>query len=50
MPEWKASVQKKNLAYGYIQTKSIKEQREGLPVYQLKEQFMKVSAHSPPHS
>jgi ATP-dependent RNA helicase DHX8/PRP22 len=42
LPEWKASVQKKNLAYGYIQTKSIKEQREGLPVYQLKEQFMKV--------
>lgn len=42
LPEWKAQAQKKNLSYGFISTKSIKDQRESLPVYQLKEQFMKV--------
>lgn len=36
--------QKKNLSYGFINKGSIKEQRESLPVYALKGQFMEAMA------
>mmetsp|Transcript_9795 Transcript_9795/g.12843 ORF Transcript_9795/g.12843 Transcript_9795/m.12843 type:complete len:1251 (+) Transcript_9795:39-3791(+) len=40
MPEWKAKAQGKNLSYGHISTKSLKEQRESLPIYKLKQELM----------
>ena len=42
MPEWKQNTKGKTLSYGKISTKSIKEQRESLPVYRLKEQLMEA--------
>ena len=42
IPEWKTKVQNKSLSYGIISNKSIKEQREGLPVYRLKKELMKA--------
>lgn len=41
-PEWKTKVESKALSYGIISNKSIKEQRESLPVYRLKEPLMKA--------
>jgi ATP-dependent RNA helicase DHX8/PRP22 len=41
-PEWKQKAQAKTLSYGIISTKSIKEQREGLPVYRLKPELMRA--------
>lgn len=41
-PEWKTKVEGKALSYGIISNKSIKEQREGLPVYRLKSPLMKA--------
>lgn len=41
-PEWKTKVESKALSYGIISNKSIKEQREGLPVYRLKQPLMKA--------
>lgn len=41
-PEWKTKVEKKALSYGIISNKSIKEQRESLPVYRLKSELMKA--------
>ena len=42
IPEWKSKVQNKSLSFGIISNKSIKEQREGLPVYRLKNELMKA--------
>ncbi len=41
-PEWKQKAQSKTLSYGIISNKSIKEQREGLPVYRLKNELMRA--------
>ena len=38
--------QKKNLSYGFIQKGSLKDQRENLPVYALKRQFMEGMAQN----
>jgi len=43
-PEWKKKVERKSLSYGIISNKSIKEQREGLPVYRLKKELMEAVA------
>lgn len=42
IPEWKRSTFGKALRYGKITTKSIKEQRESLPIFKLKEQLLKA--------
>ena len=39
-PEWKKKVENKTLSYGIISNKSIKDQREGLPIYRLKKELM----------
>jgi hypothetical protein len=39
-PEWKAKIESKTLSYGIISNRSLKEQREGLPIYQLKNELM----------
>mmetsp|Transcript_22618 Transcript_22618/g.33821 ORF Transcript_22618/g.33821 Transcript_22618/m.33821 type:complete len:1247 (-) Transcript_22618:260-4000(-) len=41
-PEWKQKAQNKTLSYGIISNKSIKEQRESLPVYRLKSELLKA--------
>ena len=41
-PEWKTKVESKALSYGIISNKSLKEQRESLPVYRLKGPLMKA--------
>jgi len=41
-PEWKQKAESKTLSYGIISNKSIKEQREGLPIYRLKPELMKA--------
>ena len=41
-PEWKQKAQSKTLSYGIISNKSIKEQREGLPVYRLKSELLRA--------
>ncbi|CAK4652169.1 unnamed protein product [Aphanomyces euteiches] len=40
LPEWKEKTQSKSLSYGNVSTKSIREQRESLPVFKLKRQLM----------
>jgi ATP-dependent RNA helicase DHX8/PRP22 len=45
-PEWKAKAENKTLSYGIISNKSIKEQRESLPVYRLKNELMKAIAEN----
>lgn len=42
LPAWKAKAQNKTLAYGFITNKTLKEQREGLPVYALRDQFVRA--------
>jgi ATP-dependent RNA helicase DHX8/PRP22 len=39
-PEWKQKAEGKTLSYGMVSNKTIKEQRESLPVYRLKNQLM----------
>ncbi|CAJ1931731.1 unnamed protein product [Cylindrotheca closterium] len=39
-PEWKQKIENKTLSYGIISNKSIKEQREGLPICQLKTELL----------
>ncbi len=39
-PEWKQKVENKTLSYGIISNKSIKDQRESLPIYRLKKELM----------
>lgn len=41
-PDWKKKAENKTLSYGIISTKSLKEQRENLPVYRLKNELMKA--------
>ena len=41
-PEWKAKAESKTLSYGIISNKSIKEQRESLPVYRLKRELLRA--------
>ena len=41
-PEWKQKAQSKTLSYGIISSKSIKEQRESLPVYRLKADLIRA--------
>ena len=42
MPEWKAKGIGKAVSYGHVSTKSLKEQREGLPIYLFREQFLEA--------
>ena len=46
VPEWKSKVQNKSLSFGIISNKSIKEQRESLPVYRLKSELIKAIAEN----
>ena len=41
-PEWKQKAESKTLSYGIISNKSIKEQREGLPICRLKRELMRA--------
>eukprot|EP00954_Amorphochlora_amoebiformis_P019370 1332178-Amorphochlora_amoeboformis.AAC.2 len=44
VPEWKRETVNKNLSYGIITNKSIKEQREGLPIFKLRNQLLQAIA------
>eukprot|EP01033_Poteriospumella_lacustris_P004330 gene4330-3094_t len=46
LPEWKQKTQGKGLSYGIISDKSIKEQRESLPVYRLKSELCNAIAQN----
>ena len=39
-PEWKQKAENKTLSYGIISNRSIKEQRESLPIFRLKKELM----------
>ncbi|KAL3766674.1 hypothetical protein ACHAWU_003430 [Discostella pseudostelligera] len=41
-PEWKQKAESKTLSYGIISNKSIKEQRESLPIHRLKPELMRA--------
>ena len=41
-PEWKQKAESKTLSYGIISNKSIKEQRESLPIYRLKKELIQA--------
>jgi ATP-dependent RNA helicase DHX8/PRP22 len=41
-PAWKQKAENKTLSYGIIATKSIKEQREGLPIAKLKNELLRA--------
>ncbi|KAL7445799.1 hypothetical protein ACHAXM_011370 [Skeletonema potamos] len=41
-PEWKQKAESKTLSFGIISNKSLKEQREGLPIYRLKKELMRA--------
>lgn len=45
-PEWKQKIENKTLSYGIISNKSIKEQREGLPIYQLKTELLSAMSEN----
>jgi len=45
-PEWKQKAENKTLSYGIISNKSIKEQRESLPIYRLKKELMSAIANN----
>ena len=44
MPEWKQKTRQKGISYGFITDKSIKEQRESLPIYRLKRELCQAIA------
>lgn len=46
LPEWKQKTQGKGLAYGQMSTRSIREQRESLPIYRLKSQLCTAIAQN----
>ena len=46
LPEWKQKSQGKGLSYGQITSKTIKEQRESLPIYRLKSQLCTAIAQN----
>jgi ATP-dependent RNA helicase DHX8/PRP22 len=41
-PKWKQKAENKTLSYGIISSNSIKEQREGLPIYKLKNELVQA--------
>ena len=41
-PEWKQKAESKTLSYGIISNKSIKDQRESLPIYRLKNELVRA--------
>mmetsp|Transcript_12057 Transcript_12057/g.28301 ORF Transcript_12057/g.28301 Transcript_12057/m.28301 type:complete len:1283 (-) Transcript_12057:45-3893(-) len=45
-PEWKQKAESKTLSYGIISNKSIKEQRESLPVFRLKSELMRAMSEN----
>jgi ATP-dependent RNA helicase DHX8/PRP22 len=45
-PEWKQKAENKTLSYGIISNKSIKEQRESLPIFKLKKELMQAMAEN----
>lgn len=45
-PEWKQKAESKTLSYGIISSKSIKEQRESLPVYRLKPELLRAMSEN----
>jgi len=42
MPEWKTKAVGKAVSYGHVSTKSLAEQRKGLPIYQFRTQFLEA--------
>ena len=46
LPEWKAKTQGKGISYGQISTRSIKEQRESLPIYRLRTELCAAIAQN----
>ncbi len=42
LPEWKRETQKSNVTYGKLDRRSIKEQRESLPVFGLKDELLRA--------
>jgi ATP-dependent RNA helicase DHX8/PRP22 len=46
LPEWKVKTQGKSLAYGQINNKPLKEQRESLPIYRLKSELCNAIAQN----
>ena len=45
-PEWKRKAENKTLSYGIISNKSIKEQRESLPIYKLKKELLEAMSNN----
>jgi ATP-dependent RNA helicase DHX8/PRP22 len=45
-PEWKQKAENKTLSYGIISNKSLKEQRESLPIYRLKKELMSAISNN----
>jgi ATP-dependent RNA helicase DHX8/PRP22 len=41
-PEWKQKAESKTLSYGIISSKSLKDQRESLPIYRLKPELIRA--------
>lgn len=46
MPEWKQKTQGKSLSYGQISNKSIRDQRESLPIFRLRSQLCSAIAQN----
>lgn len=46
LPEWKRETQANVVAYGQKTTKTIKEQRESLPIFRLRSEFLKAVAEN----
>ncbi len=46
LPEWKQKTQGKGLSYGQLSEKSIKDQRESLPIYRLKSELCTAIAQN----
>ena len=45
-PEWKQKAESKTLSYGIISSKSIKEQKESLPIYRLKPELLRAMSEN----
>jgi ATP-dependent RNA helicase DHX8/PRP22 len=46
LPEWKQKTKQKGISYGIISDKSIKDQRESLPIYRLKSELCQAIAQN----
>ncbi|CAK9003303.1 Probable pre-mRNA-splicing factor ATP-dependent RNA helicase DEAH5 (DEAH RNA helicase homolog PRP22) [Durusdinium trenchii] len=46
VPEWKQQAEGQNASFGIVSTKSMKEQRESLPIFKLKNQLLKAFAEN----